>query len=416
MILHIVVKSLLNRKFTAMLTILSIALSVSLLLSVERIRMGAREGFTNTITNTDLIVGAKGSPINLLLYTIFHLGTPMENIPWEAYQEIANRKDIDWTIPISLGDSHESFRVVGTNEDMYRYYQYGNRQKLAFASGKAPSGTYEAAIGWDVARSLGYNVGSKLTLSHGAAGNISFQNHNDSPFTLAGILEQTGTPIDRSVFVSLAGIEAIHEGWEDGAPPMGDVVKREASELVPKEITAFLLRTKSRIGTLHLQRWVNEYESAPLMAIIPGITLTELWQGLSYVEKSLSIISVLVVVIGLLGMLIAIYNTLNERRREIAILRSLGASPVTVFSALMLESMILSVLGIVSAVVLTHSTLLLSQEWLLREFSVNLDLPILTSLELWYLLAVIGLSAFLGFLPAARAYRQTLADGLTIKL
>ena len=411
MTLQLVFKSILNRRFTALLTVISIALSVSLLLSVERIRIGTKEGFTNTVSNTDLIVGSKGSSINLLLYTIFHLGSPVETIPWSAYQDIASQKDIDWTIPISLGDSHKGHRVVGTDQNFFQHYRFSGGRQLDFATGEPFQKDLEVVIGAELARKLDYSVNTLLTLSHGAGSDISFQNHDAHKFRVSGVLEATGTPIDRSLYISLAAMELIHDEaiYEDRFKGDGSTNERA-------DISAFLLKTKSRIGTLPLQRWINEYNDAPLTAIIPALTLTELWQGMSYIEGSLGIISVLVVVIGLIGMLIAIYNSLNERRREIAILRSLGASPGQVFVALISEAVILAGLGIITAVALTQSLMWLSKDWLMNEFSVNLDLPFLTMAELVYLAVVLGLAALLGAIPALRAYKQTLSDGLTIKI
>lgn len=416
MILHLVLKSIFNRKFTVGLTALSIALSVSLLLSVERIRIGTREGFTNTITGTDLIVGAKGSPTNLLLYSIFHLGTPMENISWRSFQDISRRQDIAWSVPISLGDSHRSFRVVGTSQTFFKYYKYGASKALEFDQGHSFASPFEAVLGASVAAELGYQLETPLVLSHGAGDGAAFYKHEDSPFKAVGILKRTGTPIDRSIFVSLQGIEAIHEGWEDGAPGTKKKEHVEHNNYAIKEITAFLLRTESRIGTLHLQRAINEYADEPLLAIIPGVTLSELWLTLGYVEKSLAVISLLVVAIGMIGMLISIYNSLNERRREIAILRSLGASPADIFLTLMFESFIIALAGTALGLLFTHIGLQVGADWLQKEFSVNMDLPWMTKIEAWYLLGVLGLSLILGIIPAIRAYSQTLTDGLTIKV
>lgn len=426
--LHIILKSILHRRLSTCLTILSIALSISLLLTVEKIRNGARLGFTSTISSTDLIVGSKSSPINLLLYSVFHLGNPTENIPWQAYHDIKNHPDIQWTIPLSLGDSHGIYRVVGTDHNFYEHFRYSNQEKIKFKIGRRAHAPLETVIGADVAASSNYKIGDSITLSHGAEAGVSFHNHDEKPFTIVGILQATGTPVDRSLYISLEGMEAIHEGWEDGAPPPKnehhhhdhhhdhDQERPQSTEVHHKDISAFLLKTKSRIGTLQLQREINQYPKTPLLAIIPGITLAELWNTLGYLEKSLTIISFLVILIGLLSMLISLYNSLNERRREIAILRSLGGSPLFIFTTLILEALILSGMGMLLGLVSTELILALAKPWLIREFSVNLDLPFLTSLELYYLGGIWCFSGLLGFIPAVRAYIGTLSDGLTIKI
>ena len=413
--------------------------------SVERIRQGAKEGFTNAITSTDLIIGAKGSPINLLLYSIFHIGTPMENISWESYETIRDRQDIEWTIPISLGDSLDIFRVVGTNDNFFKHYQYADYQRLKMSQGEWSLKIDQLVLGADAADALGYKVGDEVYLSHGAQAGTSFHNHDDHPFKVSGVLDVTGTPVDKSVFVSLEGMDKIHEGWEDGAPPaaagfggLGSTPESDkkdehaheeehqhsdatpqdevtANDYSPKEITAFLLKTKSRIGALPLQRWINDYEKEPLIAAIPGLVLADLWQGLSYVEASLGAIAILVVIVGLLSMLIAIYNTLNERKREIAIFRSLGASPSFVFVNLVSEAVIISAAGILSGFVLSRLLLYTAANYLRGEFSVSLEGGFVSATELSYGLMILGFSFILGIIPAFRAYRNTVNDGLTIR-
>jgi putative ABC transport system permease protein len=408
--LRLAFRSLVNRRLTSSLTILSVALSVALLLGVERVRLGARDSFSNTISQTDLIVGAKGGTIQLLLYAVFRMGTATANVSFETYEKIRSLPQVAWTIPYSLGDSHRGFRVVGTNTDFYDRYRYRREGRVEFAQGRVPSGVFDVALGSSVAKKLGYKVGDRIVLAHGIS-EISLQSHDDKPFTVVGILRQTSTPIDRSVYTTLEGIEAIHVDWQDGAPPMAgqevSAAEIQNQKLEIKQITAFLLGAKSRMDTLRLQRDINEYEDEPLMAIIPGVALSELWDGIAYAEDALRVVSAFVVVVGLLGMLISIYNSLNERRREMAILRSVGAGPGLIFSLLILESSALTVAGCVSGSLALYGTLFLVQP-------IPINLP---HVEEWfYLGAVLVLGLLLGAVPAWRAYRNTLFDGLTIRI
>ncbi|MBF0470247.1 MAG: ABC transporter permease, partial [Gammaproteobacteria bacterium] len=212
-------KSLLNRRLTIGLTLLSIALSVALLLGVERLRTESRASFANTISGTDLVVGARSGSIQLLLYSIFRIGNATNNISWESYQEIANHPMVAWTIPISLGDSHRGFRVMGTTEDYFKHYHYGRNHPLQFSAGGPFTEVYDAVLGADVAANLGYVLKEEITVAHGA-GKINLFEHDDKPFTVVGILAKTGTPLDRTVHISLAGIEAIHVDWQSGSRPM----------------------------------------------------------------------------------------------------------------------------------------------------------------------------------------------------
>lgn len=160
-------KSVRNRKVTAILTILTVAISVVLLLGVERIRTQAKESFANTISGTDLIVGGRSGQVNLLLYSVFRIGNATNNIDWKSYQEFSQHRAVKWAIPISLGDSHKGFRVMGTNQSYFEHYRYGQKQNLAFSQGKPFEGLFDAVIGAEVARSLDYTIGSEMIIAHG---------------------------------------------------------------------------------------------------------------------------------------------------------------------------------------------------------------------------------------------------------
>ncbi len=217
-ILRLALQSLANRKLTALLTILSIAFSVALLLGVEKVRTGARQSFADTISGTDLIVGARSGGLNLLLYSVFRIGNATNNVTWKTYQDIASRPEIDWIVPISLGDSHRGFRVMGTVAEYFKLYHYRHGRSLEFASGGPFSDLFDAVIGADVAAQLGYKTGDKIVVAHGL-GSVSFVQHDDKPFRVAGVLAKTGTPVDRTVHVSLPAIEAIHVDWQSGGAP-----------------------------------------------------------------------------------------------------------------------------------------------------------------------------------------------------
>jgi putative ABC transport system permease protein len=215
-------------------------------------------------------------------------------------------------------------------------------------------------------------------------------------------------------------MEALHFDWEDGGPPIsGQETSTETllkENLKPKEITAFLLRTNSRIATLHLQRWINDYPNEAIMAILPGIVLSDLWQNLSYVENGLKLVSICVVLVGLIAMLIAIYNSLNERRREMAILRSLGASPRVIFLLLVSEAFLLTFLGAIFGIGLLYLSLFVLSPIISSEFGIQLSIQGFSKVEWIYLGIILSLGALFGIIPAIRAYLNTLSDGLTIRL
>lgn len=416
-IILLALKSLRNRKFTVGLTLLSIALSVTLLLGVERIRTESRSSFTNTVSGTDLVIGARSGPIQLLLYSIFRIGHATNNISWESYREIADFPEVEWSIPISLGDSHKGYRVMGTSGDYFPYFRYGDRQQLIFDSGSAFSDLYDAVLGWEVAEALGYKLGDSIIIAHGA-GEVSFVSHDDKPFKVVGILRPTGTPVDRTVHVSLQAIEAIHIDWKGGAAAPGRSISATLArrlDLTPQAITAFLVKLKSPIATFNVQRRVNNYTEEPLTAILPGVALQQLWELIGVAEKALFVVSGFVVIVGLFGMLTALLTGLNERRREMAILRSVGARPLHVFSLIIGEAVLITSLGIVLGVILLHVLLIIAQPILVSRFGVNLGLGNLSMYEI-ILITIVWLAGLVaGILPGWRIYHYSLIDGLSVR-
>ena len=466
LVLDLALKSLRNRAFSTSLTVGSIALSVALLIGVENVRAGMRESFSNTISQTDLIVGTKGGTIQLLLYSVFGMGAPTENVSWEAYREWADHPAVEWTIPYSLGDSHRGFRVIGTNEDFFRHYRYRGGQGIALAEGRANEGLFDVTLGADVAAELNYALGDEIAVTHGL-GEVGFINHDHMPFTVTGVLAKTFTPVDRAIYVTLEGMEAIH--WEDGAPPATDDEHDHEAEaqaapaddghahdeaeaqaapaddghahddeadaqaapaddghahtedvsiedVEVTQVTSFFVGTTNRRDVLQLQREINDFEDEPMMAVIPGAALNEMWQGLAYAETGLRLVAIFVVLVGLLGMLVSLYTSLNERRREMAILRAVGAGPNRIIALLVLESLCLASAGALAGLTLVYALLSVAQP--LVEAQAGLFIPIRPpgSIELLFLGAVVTAGFLMGFVPALKAYRTALHDGLAVRV
>jgi putative ABC transport system permease protein len=417
-ILSLALKSLFNRRFTAGLIFVNIALSVALLLGVERLRVESRNSFAHTISGTDLVVGARSGAINLLLYSVFRIGDATNNISWKSYKKFADHALVKWTIPISLGDSHRGYRVMGTNLDYFRHYRYANKNTLTLDQGKPFDQVYQTVLGYEVARKLGYHIGDKIIIAHGA-GNTSFTLHDDKPFEVVGILNATGTPVDRTVHVPLEGIEAIHKDWIGGRQVPGLKISAEAAleqNLTPKQITAFLVGLKSKIATFRVQREVNDYRKEPLLAILPGVALQQLWDLMGVAENALLVVTTLVVAVGLIGILTVMLAGLNERRREMAILRSVGARPGHILLLVTGESLLLSLLGTILGLILLYSGLFFAQPFIESQYGLHLPIG-LPAFREWFILSLVGISSLLiGLIPGYRAYRYSLADGMNIRI
>jgi putative ABC transport system permease protein len=416
-IVHLTWRSVVNRRLSAGLTVGSVALAVALLLGTERLRAQARDGFASTISGTDLVVGARSGPVQLLLYSVFRIGNATNTVSWASLQAVAAHPQVAWVVPLSLGDSHRGFRVLGTDRAYFDHYRYGSGRRLAFGEGRPFGDLFEAVVGSEVARALRYTAGSRIVIAHGA-GDVSFAEHADKPFTVVGVLARTGTPVDRTVHVGLDAIEAIHLDWQGGAPIPGLAISAEevrAFDLHPKTVTAALVGLTSRGAVFQVQRFVNEYRGEPLLAILPGATLQELWGMLGVAERALLAVSGLVVAVGLSGLVAAIVAGLGERRRELAILRSLGAGPKHVFLLLASESFFLAAAGCVLGVALLYGSTFALAPWLESRFGLVVTLGPPSSHE-WALLgSVVGAGLVASLAPAWRAYRLSLADGMMVR-
>ena len=404
--------SLRSRALSVSLTVLVITLSVVLLLGVERVRTQAHEGFASTVSGTDLIVGARSGPVNLLLYSVFHIGDPTNNVSWQSYQELSSLPQVKWSVPLSLGDSWRGYRVVGTTGGYFEHYRYGSGHELAFAQGRPFDDLYDAVIGAEVARAQKVGLGDEIVLAHGT-GAVTLATHADKPFRVAGILQRTGTPVDSSLLVSLPAIEAIHIDWRSGVQLRSQSVSAEQArhlDLTPTSITAFMLGLNSRIATFSVQRRINEYPDEAMLAILPGVTLQQLWQSLGTAERALQLISAMVV---LLGMVSLVASTLQERRREMAILRATGARPGYIAGLLVVEAVATSAVACVLALSLLVVASIAGRGWVLATFGLSITHIWPDGRELTWAAGVLLVSAVAGLVPALLAYRRTLADGLS---
>jgi putative ABC transport system permease protein len=403
-----------HRRFGLSLVVLSVALSSFLLLAVERVRHDVRESFSRSVSGTDLIVGAPTGAVQLLLYSVFRIGNATNNIRYSSVQAIERDKAVAWVVPIALGDSHRGFPVVATSPAYFDHFRYGDKRPLAFAQGQRFGAVFDAVLGADVAERLGYQLGEQVVLSHGG-GEISGNEHADKPFTVVGILARTGTPVDRSVHIGLAGMQAIHLDWMAGVPLRALAVPAERvleHDLTPKTVTAALVGLKSRAAVFSVQRRIAESEGEPLLAVLPGVALDELWDAVGAGERALQVMSALVALVSLAGLVAVIATGLEQRRHELAVLRSIGAGPRRVFALLLVEGALVTAAGAVLGALASAAAIAALGPWAESRFGLAARLDWPTAQE-WGLLSLVVLCGTLAaLLPGWRAYRISLADGL----
>jgi len=414
MLIKLAIKSLRERKGSVILSIFAMAVSVFVLLGVEHIRTQTKESFANTVSGTDLIVGARTGSLNLLLYSVFKIGSPTNNISWRSFEKIADNPRVKWAVPLSLGDSHKGFRVLGTDHTYFKHFRYGNQHSLLFEKGKAFDDVFDVVLGSQVADKLGYKLGDKLVLAHGIA-KTSFSLHTDKPFTIAGILAPTGTPVDQTLHVGLQGIEAVHfKGQGVSSPQAAEMEKGSHQQkqpkfahLQPESITALMLGLKSKMSTFKIQREINNDNQEPLLAILPGVALSELWQMMKMLENTLFLISILVFISASLSVSAMLLSSIKQRTREIQLLRIIGAPPLFLFLLIELEALLIAMISCALGATILILSLFFAQNFLASYFSLQISINIFSLNTLTIVIAMLCTSVLVATIPSVMGYQQS---------
>ncbi len=405
MFLKLAFKSLIDRRGAVSLSLVAMSVSIAVLIGVEHVRYQIKENFSNTISGVDLVVGARTSSINLLLYSVFRVGSATNNISWESFEGISSDPRVDWSIPISLGDSHKGYSVLGTTPQYFSHFSYGKKRKLIVEKGKPFSDPFDVVLGSDVATHEQYKLGDTIILAHGM-GQTSFTLHDKHPFEVVGILEPTGTPVDQTLHVSLSGLEVIHD-----TPRF--VGKVEASEDVvrdikPENITAFLVGLKSKIMIFKFQNDIANFNEEPLMAILPGVALSELWHVMRGIENALFLVSILVFFSACVGMTAILISSIRERLKEVRLLRVIGAPPSFLFFLIEVEAMLITVTGVVLGSVIVLLLIASFNDQVAMKYGILITTDIWSPNVIKMLLIIFCSSVFSALIPACLIYRSGL--------
>jgi putative ABC transport system permease protein len=413
--IDLAIASIRARRLPVALVMTALTAAMVLLLSIERIQTATQDGFNQSLSGVDLIIGPRSGGIELVLYTAFHLGRPTNNITTETVNDIAQRPEIDWLVPIALGDNHRGFRVVATTADYFEHIKYAGNRPLTFQSGRRFSQINEVVVGSAVADQLAYSLDSKIYITHGASASMG-QLHDDFAFTVVGILEPTGTPNDHAVFVDLKGYELIHLGWQSGTRAFSiqglDLETIPEERLEPKTVTAAYVGLKSKLGLFQFMRDIQAYSEEAVSAIIPGLALAELWSIVGMVDNVFEFLSWMIIAISLIAMVTMTITSLDSRTREMTILRATGASPWHLSALVMMESLVLGVGSIVASVVLVTATTWLAQDYLTSALGISPEISFLSLHELgtFGIILLAGLASSL--LPAMMVFWRSLQQGL----
>ncbi|HEY3962986.1 MAG TPA: FtsX-like permease family protein [Planctomycetaceae bacterium] len=437
----IAAKSIRQRWLASSLTALSISLGVALMVAVLVINGVVSRMFSQNATGFDMILGAKGSPMQLVLNTIYFLDRPIENIPYKYYLEIKKKKWVAHAIPFALGDTTEDgkFRIVGTIPE-YFDVEYVPGKKFELQGGQFLSGTFDAVIGARVARAYGWNVGHKFPIAHG--GNTS--DIHDEKFTVAGVLAPTGLPIDRAVFINYDGFYEIEgHGKSKQEAEVEEKARRDAEILIPavqpeaggpgaggkpakkepisdqqKQVTAILIQVagngpaeQAAIAFLMMPR-INKGSVA--QAVNPIEQIKKLLDDVvGNIRTMLLVMTVLIIIVSGVGIFVSIYNSMSDRKREIAIMRALGARRRTVFSVIVAESILLCAGGGIAGLLLGHGLVFVAGPIVEARSDILIDPWFFERHEILILPALLVLAIIVGLVPGLTAYRADVAKGLS---
>ncbi|MGD0900622.1 MAG: FtsX-like permease family protein [Thermoguttaceae bacterium] len=417
-------RSIQQRALASALTAVSMALGVSLVVAVLVIYKVVEKSFHRGGEGYDLIVGAKGGGrLELVLASVYYIGQPQENIPYSYYKELREGRlseFVDLAIPICLGDNYEGYRVVATTPEMLGELKQMGDQPYQFAEGGRnfePDAYFEAVVGATVARKTGLGVGDTFRPTHDIAGQ---EQHKHRPFTVVGVLEPTGTPNDQALFINIEGFYRIggHTAAKGEAHHDEDDDEHEHEHAaVPEErkgVTAVLVRTDEHKGAMvtdHLAREINGDKLA--QAAIPAKEIALLFEKIiGDIEMVLLWFGIMIVLVAGIGIMVSIYNSMSDRRHEIAIMRSLGASRGTIMLVILMESILLSLGGGLLGLALGHGLIAALGPTIAAKTGFSMGLLQFRGAELILIPGLILLASAVGYLPAVAAYRTDVSKSL----
>jgi putative ABC transport system permease protein len=423
-------RSIQQRTLVSLLTVVAMGLGVALVVAVLVVYNVVDQSFHRGGEGYDLIVGAKGGREQLVLNTVFYLSRPVGNIPYKLYEEMHEGRlaaYVETAIPVCMGHTYQGLPVVGTVPEIFTDLKYRGDQSYQIAQGEnfKKENRFDGVLGSVAATKTRLQVGEPFRIVHGGEGGAV---HKES-FKVVGILAPTGTPVDNAVFVNMFGFHALHSTEEADHGEHEEHEKHDAHDEHDehgheiKEISAILVCVPKKMaeagGTDVVAKMINtgmvviDGKPVQAQALVPTQVITELFEGiLGKLQWILLGMSVLTVIEAGIGIMVSIYNSMSDRRHEIAIMRALGASRMTVMVIILMESILLSLMGGAMGLLIGHGAIWLCSPWIAEWTGVFVGLLQFQTVELMLIPGLVVLASAVGYLPAMSAYRTDVAKSL----
>ena len=423
-ILHLSWKNILNKPLNLVLNLVLFALGVGLISLLLLVNVQLEDKFEKNFAGIDLVIGAKGSPLQLILSSLYHLDAPTGNMPVSESKAFLNPKHpiFKSAIPLSLGDSHRGYRIVGTNTGFIDLYE------AKFADGKLFEENMEVVVGATVAKNLNIKLGDEFKSSHGLIEDENLVHEDAAPFKVVGILEKTGSVIDQLIVTKTQSIWAVHDehsheaeesAEHDEAGHEHEHDEAEHSEDLPltsyedKSITSLLVKFKGRnIQALNMARNINE--NTNFQAATPAIEINRLYTLLGVGEEALKAMALLIIFVSGLSIFISLFSSLRERKYELAVMRTLGARPGFLFQLIIFEGIIIAVLGCFCGIALSHGSMVLLADFLEKSYRYDFSAAIFLKEEIYIFGGSLVIGIIAAIIPAFQASKTdihaTLAD------
>jgi putative ABC transport system permease protein len=425
-ILHLSWKNILNKPLNLVLNLVLFALGVGLISLLLLVNVQLEDKFEKNFAGIDLVIGAKGSPLQLILSSLYHLDAPTGNMPVSEAKAFLNPKHpiFKSAIPLSLGDSHRGYRIVGTNTGFIDLYA------AKFADGKLFEENMEVVVGATVAKNLNIKPGDEFKSSHGLIEDENLVHEDAAPFKVVGILKKTGSVIDQLIVTKTQSIWAVHDEHDHEAEESAEHDHNEAehnhehdeaehSEDLPltsyedKSITSLLIQFKGRnIQALNMARNINE--NTNFQAATPAIEINRLYTLLGVGEEALKGMALLIIFVSGLSIFISLFSSLRERKYELAVMRTLGARPGFLFQLIIFEGIIIAVLGYFCGIALSHGSMVLLADFLEKSYRYDFSAAIFLKEEIYIFGGSLVIGIIAAIIPAFQASKTdihaTLAD------